>query len=35
MEEDQIDVMAQIDPDEDEDAKVGAYNGRVEVVECF
>lgn len=35
VEDGQIDVVAQVDPHEDEEAKVGADDGGVEVVECF
>lgn len=33
VEDGQVDVVAQVDPDEDEDTKVGADDGRVKVVE--
>lgn len=35
VEEDQVDVVAQVDPDEDEEAEVGSDDGGVEVIECF
>ena len=34
-EDEEVNVVPEIDPDEDEEAKVGANNGGVKIVECF